>query len=498
MKGSHVETERTFELPAGAQLPDLDVDGVVSRAKPRTLSLHAIYHDTRDLALARAHVTLRRREGGDDDGWHLKLPAGGDRRREVHRPLGRASVPTPMRRAVAPVTRGEPLQPIVEVRTTRTVHLLSDADGHALAEVAEDDVSVLRSSDPDNPGAWREIELELVGGDDALLDHLSARLTGVGAWLSDHPSKLRRALGDDVPPRHTPPDGLRRSSAGRALWDYLAQQVERLVDREVEVRLGLHDGVHQMRIAARRIRSALAVCRPLLDEPTARHLEAELRWLGQQLGEVRDLEVMEQRLLATIAAEAASLPVRPMTTAVRSALRADERAAIATARGALDSARRAELQSALESLLAEPPFTDKASKPATKVLDRRIDKTWRRFTERVAEADAAEAAAHDESLHDVRKAAKRLRYAAELATPTLGKPADTLRGRAQEVQKALGDHQDSVVAREWYQRLGGEASSSAVAFGFGRLHAREQTTATGLEEAYAKAVDKLRTVTSLR
>lgn len=498
MKGSHVETERTFELPEGAALPGLDLDGALIRTEPRSLSLNATYHDTPDLALARAQVTLRRRQGGDDDGWHLKLPAGGDRRREVHRTLGRPSVPVPLRRALTPLTLGEPLRPVVEVQTARTLHLLSDAEGHVLAEVAEDDVRVLRSNDPDNPSAWREIEIELVNGDDALLDSLGLQLTDAGAWRSEYPSKLRRALGATVPPRHVRPTALRSNSAGRALWDYLAEQAERLVDREVEVRLGLHDGVHQMRIAARRIRSALAACRPLLDETTARTLEAELRWLGQQLGEVRDLEVMEQRLLAAIAAESSAIPVRAMTTAVRSALRADERAAMATSREALDSSRRTELQTSLEALLADPPFTSRAAKQATKVLNRRIGKSWRRFTERVADADAAEREAHDEALHDVRKAAKRLRYAAELATPTLGSPADTLRTRAQAVQKALGDHQDSVVARGWYQRLGGDTASAAAAFGFGRLHALEQTAAAGYEEAYATAVDKLRTVTSLR
>lgn len=498
MKGSHVETERTFELPEGVALPDLDLDGTVQRSRPRTISLHATYYDTPDLALARAHVTLRRREGGDDDGWHLKLPAGGDRRRELHRPLGRTAVPTPLRRALTPLTSGAPLRPVVEVRTRRTVHLLRDPKRIPLAEVAEDEVSVLRSDDSGHPSGWREVEVELLAGDDALLDHLGSRLTAAGGWLSDHPSKLRRALGAAVPPRHVRPEALPRGSAGAALWDYLAVQAEHLVDREVEVRLGLPDGVHQMRITARRLRSALAVGRPLLDEHTARHLEAELRWLGQELSGVRDAEVMQDRLLVAVAAESASVSARAMTTAVRSALRADERVATASSRAALDSSRRRELQAALESLLADPPVTEVAARKAKKVLDRRIAKAWRRLIARVDEADAAQGAAHDELLHDVRKAAKRLRYAAELATHTLGEPADTLRVRAQAVQRALGDHQDSIVARGWYERLGREAASSSAAFGFGRLHALEQDRAARSEQSYAAAVDKLRKVSSLR
>lgn len=495
MSGSHVEIERKFELPQGAALPGLALDGAV-RAAPRTLALHATYHDTDDLALVRARVTLRRREGGDDAGWHLKLPAGDDRRREVQRPLGRTAVPVALRRALMPLTLGATLRPVVEVRTSRTVHLLSDPDGNPLAEVAEDDVAVLRSDDPDSLAGWQEVEVELLGGDLDLLDALTGQLLSAGARESDSPSKLRRALGDSVPPRHRRPEELRTGSAGSALWDYLAIHAERLVDREVEVRLGLHDGVHQMRISARRLRSALAVGRPLLDEQTARHLEAELRWLGQQLGDVRDIEVMRARLLAAIAAQP-SLPRRTMTTAVRSTLRAEERAALARAREALDSPRRGALHSAIEALLDDPAFTKTASKKATKVLDRRIRKTCNRLGSRIQAADEAEDATHDEALHDVRKAAKRVRYAAELAEPTFGEPAHRLRKQAQAVQQALGEHQDSVVARAWYERLGRDSDSAGAAFGFGRLHALEQAHAAD-DEAYGDAVEPLRTVTRLR
>ncbi len=498
MSRSHLETERTFELPEDAPLPELSVDGVaVAGATSRTLELHATYHDTADLALARAQVTLRRREGGEDDGWHLKLPAGGDRRREVHRALGRTSVPVPLRRALTSLTLGAPLLPVVEVRTTRRLQELRDSDRMAAVEVADDTVCVIRGADPDTATAWREIEVELKRGNESLLDQVGARLLDAGARVADHPSKLRRALGDTVPPRHVPPPRS-EDSAGAALWDYLCVHAERLADREVEVRLGLADGVHQMRITARRLRSALAVCRPLLDERTSRPLEGELRWLGQELGEARDIEVMRERLLAAIDSDSEYVPARAMSSAVRSLLRADERTAKTRATDALDSPRRAQLGTALEKLLADPPFREPADSSAAKVLDRRIRRAWRRFADRVSEADSATEPTRNEALHDVRKAAKRLRYAAELATATLGAPADSLRVRAQAIQKALGDHQDSVVARGWYERLGREASTPAIGFGFGRLHALEQVRAARSEESYARAVEALRTPTSLR
>lgn len=72
-----LEIERKYAVGAGFVLPDLStVPGVVAVTSPHTYQLTAIYLDTPGLDLAAAHITLRRRSGGTDDGWHLKLPAG--------------------------------------------------------------------------------------------------------------------------------------------------------------------------------------------------------------------------------------------------------------------------------------------------------------------------------------------------------------------------------------------------------------------------------------
>ena len=86
-----IETERKYDVDAGFVLPDLaGPGGAVSMAPPEVQQLAATYYDTDDLRLIGAHITLRRRTGGDDAGWHIKLPVGGDTRREVHFPLGPA------------------------------------------------------------------------------------------------------------------------------------------------------------------------------------------------------------------------------------------------------------------------------------------------------------------------------------------------------------------------------------------------------------------------
>ena len=90
-KGDHLETEQKYDadadfvLPKLGSLPDL---GGKRLADPKRIYLSATYFDTEDLALIQHKVTLRRRVGGDDEGWHLKLPVRKDTRQELHAPLG--------------------------------------------------------------------------------------------------------------------------------------------------------------------------------------------------------------------------------------------------------------------------------------------------------------------------------------------------------------------------------------------------------------------------
>src|SRR5579859_532403 len=109
------ETEIKYDAPAGAGLPALDrLPQVAAASRPGDLRLEAEYYDTEDLRLIRAGITLRWRSGGDDDGWHLKLPLGGSTRRELRRPLGDSPrrMPGDLARLVRAHTRGVPLVPI--------------------------------------------------------------------------------------------------------------------------------------------------------------------------------------------------------------------------------------------------------------------------------------------------------------------------------------------------------------------------------------------------
>jgi hypothetical protein len=215
--GEQLETERKYDADPGFVLPDFaGLPGVAAVTAARLQRLTATYFDTADLRLAAARITLRRRTGGQDAGWHLKLPVGGDTRREVRRPLGRSARPVPPELAelVAAWTGGEVLAPVARLRTTRVVRHLTDGAGQLLAEVADDRVTASRAAAPgpgapgrdgaqdraDEPGwlapvSWREIEVELAAGHHDLLDAAGLRLAQAGAAPARSASKLHRLLG---------------------------------------------------------------------------------------------------------------------------------------------------------------------------------------------------------------------------------------------------------------------------------------------------------------
>jgi inorganic triphosphatase YgiF len=193
----HVETELKFEVGPDFVLPDLSgmADGLAVRA-PQVDQLVASYFDTADLRLARARITLRRRTGGTDAGWHLKLPVTAGTRRELQLPLGDAAmvVPAQLAAQVSSWIRDEPLQVVAVLETRRTVRRLTGRRDETLAEVADDMVTGTVPG-RGHPAAWREIEVELVDGGPEILAAAGARLTAAGAQPSSSASKLGRLLG---------------------------------------------------------------------------------------------------------------------------------------------------------------------------------------------------------------------------------------------------------------------------------------------------------------
>jgi inorganic triphosphatase YgiF len=191
----HLEIEQKFDVDPEFERPSFAGLAGVAAAEPVLHHLSATYFDTADQRLAASKITLRRRTGGTDEGWHLKLPAGAGVRREVHAPLGAAGEPVPGELAarVAEVTGDQPLAPIAALDTERTVVTLRAHDGRVAAEVADDLVTARRL-----PGGgslrWREVEVEVPAADPALQRAAADLLLAAGARPAGHGSKLARLL----------------------------------------------------------------------------------------------------------------------------------------------------------------------------------------------------------------------------------------------------------------------------------------------------------------
>ena len=204
-KGDHLETEQKYDADADFALPKLGglpELGGRRPANPKRIYLSATYFDTENLDLIQHKVTLRRRVGGDDEGWHLKLPVRKDTRQELHVPLDEGatgSVPARLAAQVEEITAGQHLRPVAIVDTERTVVTLPGPSGDALVEVADDLVTAVRLGETDSePMTWREIEVEVVSassGATSLLETVGKTLRQAGARPSASGSKLARVLG---------------------------------------------------------------------------------------------------------------------------------------------------------------------------------------------------------------------------------------------------------------------------------------------------------------
>ncbi|MEU5690369.1 CYTH and CHAD domain-containing protein [Actinosynnema sp. NPDC020468] len=475
------ETERKYEAPDGTTLPELsDLPGVAASAGPEQQQLEAVYYDTSDLRLARAGLTLRRRTGGDDAGWHLKLPVGGDTREEVRLPPGRAAKrpPKELGSLVQVHARGGALTPVARIRTSRQRWQLVDGRGRLLAEVVVDLVSARTSDEGAAADSWREVEVELgEHGDTALLDRVEERLAAAGIRRSTSSAKLTRLLADRIAPG--PPTRTGRT-AGDLVVAYLRDQADALARWDPRVRRREDDAVHQMRVATRRARSALQAFGAIVGRDHTRALTDELKWLAGVLGEARDLEVLRTRFEDAVAGLDDTLVLGSVSAQLTRHFAPLEAAAHDSAVGALDSPRYFALLDALDALIADPPLTPLARAKAKKELPRLIARTYRRLAKR------AEDAHDDEALHDARKAAKRLRYAVEVAEPLLGEPARKYRKKVKDVQTVLGEHQDSVVARPVLRELGAQAHLDGEnGFTFGLLSGLEVAHAQRLEREFA-------------
>ncbi|MDC0773827.1 CYTH and CHAD domain-containing protein [Streptomyces sp. HD] len=476
------EIERKYESDHSG-LPDLTgVAGVAAVIDKGVTQLDATYYDTEDERLAASSITLRRRTGGSDAGWHLKFPVSPGVRDEIQAPLS-DRLPRTLAGLVRSRVRDTELLPVMRLRSDRDVRDLVDGDGRVLAEVSVDAVQAERFGGDGGTAQWTEIEVELADGiDQGFLDKVEKRLKKAGVRPSSSASKLQRAL-DETGPKKKRGKKARVArelvTAGDHVLLYVRTQRNAIVELDPAVRRDVYDSVHKMRVATRRMRSAFKSYGKVLDRAVTDPIGEELKWLAGELGVDRDQEVLTERLTAALD----ELPRTLLTGPVRTRLRTWSHARSGGSRrrliNVLDGKRYLDLLETLDALIADPPLLEAAGGKPEKVIRKAVRKDFSKVSGLVEQALELEPGhERDLGLHEARKKAKRARYSAESAVRALGDPASGLVKSMKSLQNLLGDHQDSVMTREALRDLARQAHGAGEpSFTYGLLYGREERRA---------------------
>ncbi|MEX3506253.1 CYTH and CHAD domain-containing protein [Corynebacterium sp. LK2590] len=548
---SFLEIEAKFAVAESTPTPDLTrLAHVAGYGESTEQSLSAIYYDTEDLRLTRNKITLRRRTGGKDDGWHIKLPGSTGRtevRAELGEPVdGEYRVPAELLSHVRAIVRNHPVSPIAQVDNNRTETLLLGDDGRPVAEFCDDHVTAWSFLPSGQQSTWREWELELAAetaGTDRgseIIRSATSLLIGAGARVSASPSKLSSALGRSkdqapLPPALRTPD-VEEDSPAAAVVEALQANRDKLVEYDPKVRADEWDSVHQMRVATRELRSHLQTFHGIVAGPEIEKIEANLKELAAMLGVARDAEVVEERWQSLLEEEDSDTlddnTRRHIAHDMGTAYRRAHRRVI----GALNSDRYLELLDDLDQLLAHPPVveaqpaetepqaetasetapaeaaesvpaeaeTEKPQRPEPAepedmetVMARHLAKAYRKLVKRHEKAiinwDNDELSLHEREdyFHDMRKAAKKLRYAAEAAGSATKLKTKRLYKACKQMQSVLGDFQDSVTSRDKLLELAQAARSRGEdTFGYGLLYQRERQIGLEALEDYSESFDQ--------
>jgi CHAD domain-containing protein len=303
-----------------------------------------------------------------------------------------------------------------------------------------------------------------------VLDRVEGVFAASGIRRSSSASKVARVLGG--PPAVPEPD---QKTAAAAAHRYLLEHLNAYIRADLSVRTD-DLSVHDQRVESRRLRTVLAVYRDLFDPTVARRLHQDLRWVGRVLGDLRDIEVTHRRLDRALDADAAVTGVKGASAPVKRLLRTEERDARNTVQQMLVSERYAGLLDELQSFVSDPPWTPLAQGEAVKVLPALASRPCKRL--RKAAKKLRDPDHEDVQRHDLRKAARRLRYAMELLRP-VDKRANWVRKPSKALQSTLGDYLDERRLQAVLWRLRAAEVPTGVAFTYGRLHARSQAASAG-------------------
>jgi CHAD domain-containing protein len=436
------------------------------------------YFDTPGAGLRLFGITLRRRVGGSETGWQLKVPSG-TAKTELQSGSRAKTLPAALGQGVEGLRAGESLDPVAKIVTTRTAYRVFNSDGELVLEVADDQVE---SGSPDGEStlqSWREVEIELgPAGKTKDLKRARKLLQAAGASLSTSRSKLDQALAPSSP------DGkistIEPGTVGELVAAYLAAQCDVLAGNDVGIRAGT-PAVHKTRVAARRLRSTLRIFDEVVDAAPAEELDKELQWYANLLGQVRDRDILSARLTKQIAELPPDQVRGPVEAEITKTLAAEREDAIHRLERGMRSRRYKKLMQLLRNWRSAPPFTDAAGEQDAAAV-KYVEKAKQKADKRLRKADD-----DIEQLHGARKAMKRARYAGELVAPA-NSDMKAVAKEAEELQTLLGEHQDAVVAAKFLTTISasGNGQSRDSGFTYGVLMANELNRAAQIRASLHK------------
>ncbi len=439
--------------------------------EPSTRLLRSVYFDTPDHALKAAGISIRLRR--DEDGWTQTVKAG----RTISGGLSKAEevdIPAPdgklhideipvakLRKAILRCTQGQSLRPICETAMKRSSGELVLANG-ARAELALD-IGDIRAGDAS--AELREIEIELREGEPASLYDLARALLPDGSLRFSRRSKAERGYllaehGAITSPAN--PAGARKVAL-RPTWDaeLAAQEVLRACFDQIAANiiavLELDDpeGVHQLRVGLRGLRSSLSVFRSVLTSPELSRLGDEARWLGREIGRLRDLDVVGNDIVRP---EAEAYPDETSLAELKDVLTELALHERARVRGLLTEQRVQAFLLDLSQFVEtrgwqssdEPERTPGPTPSAGELARAALSRRWRNVRRRAKRIDALD----EEQRHELRKQLKKMRYAAEFLSSLFpGKKVKPFIKRLKRLQNVFGDLNDVAITRDIFNSL---------------------------------------------
>ncbi|HZJ51076.1 MAG TPA: CYTH and CHAD domain-containing protein [Actinomycetota bacterium] len=483
------EIEVKLAIEGAVELPDFTSEGhgVVEVRALDPVTLRATYHDTEGLRLAHSGITLRWRSG-DDDGsaWTLKLPveeSDATERRELRFAGGARSAPAEARSLLTAYLRHQTLAPVARLRTVRKRWLLMGNQEKELAEISHDVVSVLEGNRV--TGRFSEIEIEGRSLDRAGVERLAEVFRDAGAVPAAPSPKLARAVGivPGAASERERVDLRPTDRAGLAVQAVLNSGFQRLVGNDPATRLGEIEPLHQMRVATRRLRSDLRTISSLLDQAWTDETRSELKWLGGLLGAVRDTDVLSERFRSS------SPDLEQALSPIHKALSRQRDRDFSLLSEALVESRYVELLERLDAARGRPLLTVEAQQLCSEALPPLVLQAWKKARRQAASLGPDPS---DEDLHRLRILTKRARYAAEaVADPLEDRRVMRFANRAADVQDALGELQDAVMAQATIERLVARERRAGVALAAGRLLERELAAAAEARNTWIKPWSKL-------